>query len=877
MAPLFFRVLLLAYPPSLRRDYGLEMRRAVAEHWHMQRSLGSRVRFLAHLVGDFLTSWPRAWRGGRSRGPQRRWTATDLRDAARLFRRSPAFALGAVLTLALGIGASTAILSLADATILRPLPIPRADRLVQTTFSWSHPDFRDAVTEQTAFTTMAAWSNLTFGIEQPSGTLQVNGLGVSGRFFETTGQRPVAGRLITDADDRPGAPLAVVLSERLWAREFNRDASIVGRELTINRQPVTVVGVAPAAFRGLSLQFTPELFVAVINLPQLSTGFLADPAAMTNRGRVWLNLVGRLKDDATISQADEQLRQIYYRRRPAATEQDRSVWLTPVLGRAYGVNTAADLRRFVIILVAATGVTLLLTCATVANLLLVRAERRRHEFAVRAALGAGRTRLSRLLLVESLGIGLAGGLAGAIVASLTLRLLGTFALPGQILISDLQLSVDPALVAAAALLGLVTAVIFGMAPIWQTSRLQFAAALRGGARATTRQPVRSVLIGIQVGLCVLLLGGSLAFGRALQHALSLDLGFSITDTTITAINPSLLRYPASREARLRQDILDALRAQPRFRAAAWALLRPLSGAFVVETVIDGYVPPGGKLPTIQSNIVTDGYFEAMGIPTLAGRSFAATDAAGSARVAVVSQSLAAKYWPAGNAIGKRLSMEDPGAADPKWITVVGVAGDIHRTIGGPAVPMIYTPMSQAPASFTGNYLIVRGTGAPEDTVRDVRATLRQIDANVPITNAGPMRVHVNGPLMAHRLGLTLFMLFAGLSVVLTGLGLYAVVAAAISQRTREIGIRVALGARGAEVLRMVLRQGALPIVAGLAAGLAAAAAASRLIAGFMFSLPALTPVSVAVLIAAIGVVSFLAMLLPAKRALAVSPTVTLKD
>jgi predicted permease len=871
---LIFRLLLLAYPPSLRREYGVEMTAAIAQQWRDRRSLMSRVRLLGGLVGDSAASWRR-----RRPLPPMRNVSSDLRDAFRLFRRAPLFALGAVTTLALGIGASTAILSLADSTLLRPLPIPHADQLVQTTFSWSHPDFRDAVSEQRVFASLGAWGNLTFGLERDGTALQINGLVVSGRFFETTGQHAVAGRLLDETDDRPGAPLTAVVSERLWDRTFHRDPALIGRTVTLNRQPVTIVGVAPAAFRGLSLQFTPEVFVPVIDVPLLSTGPFASAAVMTNRGRVWLNIVGRLSEHATMAQAGEDLQRIYYSHRSAPADPDRSAWLVPVLSRAAGGNTAADLRRFIVMLLSATGVTLLLTCATVANLLLVRSEARRHELAVRVALGAGRARLTRLLFVESLGIGVTGGLVGGVVAALTLRLLGQFALPGQILIEDLQLAVNPAMLLASAGLGIATSVIFGMAPLWFSSRMSAATSLRDGSRVTSRRPLRSALIGVQVALCVLLLGGSLAFERAIQHALSLDLGFRVSDTTITAINPSLVRYPRAREIALRQDVLDAIRAQPQFRAAGWALLRPLSGAFTSQLRIDGVETAKDKPLTAQSNVVSDGYFDAMGIPTLAGRPFLPTDSDLSDRVVVVSEAMAAQYWPQGRAIGGRISTESAGAADPKWQTVVGIVADIHRTIGGPAVPMLYFPASQisAQGDFSPTYLIVRANTPPDDAVRDIKATIERLDASVPISSSVPMQAHVNAPLMAHRLGLTLFMLFAGLSVLLTGFGLYAVVAAAVAQRSREIGIRLALGASSSTVIRLVIDQGAVPVLAGLLTGLAAAAASARLISSFMFSMPALTTSSVVIVIAFVGGLACLAMAVPTRRALAVDPTVALRS
>ena len=802
---------------------------------------------------------------------------SDFRDCIRLFRRGPLFAAGAVVTLALGVGTTSAILSLADATVLRPLPIPEADRVVQTTFSFSHPDFRDLAAGHRTLMDLSAWSNAQFAVERRGETVQVMGAGVSGRYFALTGQSAIAGRLLQDEDDTSARSARAVISERLWTRVYDRDPEIVGATVLVNRRPVTVVGVFPAAFRGTSLQFAPELFVTLAHLADLSPGFLSRPGTMTSRGMVFLTLAGRLKPGTDADQAGDDARRIYYAARPPNTKPDTGAWFAPILPMAMGRQTAADLRRFVTLLVGAGGLAMLLTCATVANLLLVRADRRRHELGVRAALGAGRARLSRLLLVESLGIGAAGALAGVGVAYGTLQLLGAYALPGQVAIGDLGLTVNTRLLVATGTLGLLTALIFGLAPMRHARQAETSVVFRSGLRFTSRGRLRAALVGIQVALCVVLLGGSLAFGRAMAHALALDLGFNVRETTITSINPSLARYTFERAADLRRRTLEALQTRPGIRAAGWSLLRPLSGAFILKPIAEGEaLPPEGSSRDVQANVVTDGYFEALQIPIVRGRSFTADDLRG-AQPVVVSASLAARLWPATpDPVNRRVSLEDPGSPDMKWWTVIGVAADIHRQVGGPPMPMIYLPDGQVPPSFSPDYLMVRSAGPVDPVIAEIRATLRSLDPNVPITASVPMSRHVAGPLMAHRLGLTLFVLFAGLAFLLTVLGLYAVVASAVSQQTREIGIRVALGAEASRVLGLVARQGLWPVAVGLAAGLAAFALGARLIQSFMFSLPV---VSAGALVAVSGVVATgacLAMFVPARRALSVDPTVALR-
>jgi predicted permease len=869
MAPRLVRVLLFTYPPSLRHSYGSEIAEAVTEQWRRRTTFMSRLR----LAGELVTDSAASWRGKRR--PSMRDTSSDVRDALRLFRRSPLFGLGAVVTLALGIGATTAILSLADASLFHPLPIARAERLVQGTFSWSYPDFRDLVAEARTLSNIAAWSNGQFALERSSETTQVVGAGVSGSFFTLAEQRALAGRLINAGDDTIGAAPVAVISERLWERVFHRDPSLIGSTVNINRRPVTIVGAVAAGFRGLSLRTAPELFVPVSSLPGISTGFLGDPQLLGNRGRVRLTVAGRLQDGVSAPAVDDEARRIYSSHRAKPTE-DTTEWFTALVPQALGVSTVGDLRKFMTILIGASALTMLLTCATVANLLLVRAERRRHELAVRAALGAGRARIARLLFVESLGIGGAGAAAGVGVAVATLQLLGTYALPGGISIADLHLALNPQLLAGCAALGLATTVLFGVGPAFAAARLDATTVLRSGARSVSRQPVRAVLVTIQVALCVLLLGGSIAFGRALQHALAFDFGFNVADTSITAINPSLARYTPAQSAAVHEAALERVRALPSVQNAAWALIRPLSGALTIEPSLVGAVRPANAPESVSANVVTDGYFETLGIPILSGRSFTAADLRSPEGALIVSASLAKIYWPGEDALGKRMRLMDRDEDQSPGAAVIGIAADIRRTVGGPGLPMLYVPSNQVPPGFSADYLMVRSSRDATALLPEIRSVLRSIDPSVPVTSSTPMTEHVAGPLMAHRLGLMLFLMFAALAVILTATGLYAVVATAVSQRTREIGIRVALGAETSRVLAMVWRQGVWPVIAGVAAGFAAFALSARLIKAFMFEL---APVNIATLLAlglAIGAIAVAAMLLPARRALAIDPAITLR-
>jgi putative ABC transport system permease protein len=882
----FARVLLRAYPAAIRRDHGVEMASAVEASWRDHRTLMGRARLLADLVVDWATSWVRPGRSGgaASGAPEPRrpgggaWGA-DVQSAARLFTRNPLLALGAVLTLALGIGATAAIFSLADATLLRPLPIRAPSNVWALDFSWSHPDFRDLETAATPFAEVAAWSNQTFGLDTRSESIEVSGAAISGGYFPLIGVPPAAGRLLENRDDQAGAAPVAVLSERAWVRIFGRDPSLVGSVLLINRRPVTIVGIVPRFFRGLSLADAPDLFLPLEAMPVVGTGLLGRRQALANRGLVWLHVAGRLRPGATVAQATSAVDALYRQRHPPVpgAEPDH-VSMAPLARTALGGGSGDDLRRFVWVLLGATAVTLLLSCATVANLLLVRAERRRRELALRAALGASRARLLRLVLVESAAIGLAGGLSGLAVAAGALRLLGAFQLPGRVSIDDLGLALSPTLLALSVGLGLGTSLVFGLAPAWLALRRDPQRALGEGSRGTTlRQPIRSGLVAAQVGLCVLLLLGSVAFGRALRYALSLNLGFDTTTTALVTVNPARARYSRAQMADVDRRILEAVRAEPWVTSAGWMSILPLRGSMswqVSPISADGHVTTPVD---ITSNIVSDGYFAAMGIPVREGRPLSALDTATAPPAVVVSEGMARRYWPAGPVVGARVSMA-PDSPDPAIATVVGVVGDVRRGIDHTPDLQIYVAFAQHPDMFDfAQHLVVRTRLAPEAALGQVVALVGQVDPALPISTSQTMSEHLGALLMPQRLGLTLLLLFAGLAVVLTTLGIYAVVAFAVAERRREIGIRVALGAERARVLSLVARQGLGPVGLGVGLGLMAFVLAGSTLRALIFALPAMDVGSMLLLAAAIGTIAVGAMLVPARRALAVDPVVALRQ
>ena len=877
----FARACLYLYPPSIRREYGSEMAATMASAWRDRRGVRARALLALDLLRDVVSSWRHVRRAGSSRPSAMRRprpassVGADALAALRLFSRSPLFAAGAVLTLALGVGASAAIVSLADATLLRPLAIARPDRVLETDFEWSYPDFHELERADTPFTKVAAFSDERLGFDHAGGSTEIEADLVSGGYFALTDVRPVAGRLLTPDDDRAGAPPVVVLSERAWTRLTGREPAIVGSIVSLNRTPVTVVGIAPASFRGLSLRSAPDAFLPIHAYSVVGTGVFSRPQVLTGR-IVWLTVVGRLRDGATPAQAAAAIWAIQRRLHPPPPgEPPHPTTLGAVADRALADAGVDDPRRFVYLLLAATAVTLLLACATVANLMLVRSERRRRELAVRAALGASRARLIRLIAVECAAIGVAGSLGALAVARTVFTLLSSFTLPGAIAIADLDLHVSPSVFGVALALGLATALAFGIVPAWRGSRLDTSAALADGGRGAARRPIRGRLVAAQVAFCVVLLLGSIAFGRALRHALTADLGFDTRDTVLVTVNPAQARYSPARMSEVEARVIGALRAQPWVSNAGWMSVAPLRGLMFWEIGIPGVTAPGASVST-ENNAVSAGYFDAMGIPLLEGRAFDDADAAGTPFVAIVNEAMARTYWH-GRALGAHVAMNPRAGRDATLATVVGVVGDMRRSVDRPSSPTIYLALAQQPSELSSaQTLVVRGRMPQDAALGAALGVLKRIEPGLPIVSPQTMAEHLGARLMPQRMGLTLFLAFAALASVLTALGIYAVAAFAVASRWREIGIRVALGADRARVIGLVIRQGLVPVGAGAVIGGAAFLAAGSAMQRFLFGLPVLTAASAAMVAAAVALLAIAAILAPARRALAVDPTAALR-
>jgi predicted permease len=880
-----YGVLLRLHPAAFRRAHGAEILQHV-------RTAAGREPFalsVADVLRDGGASLLREWsaqlvrgRGGRSSLPSREAMPNliqDIRLSARALRRTPAFTLAAVATLALGIGANTAIFTLAKSTLLRPVQVREPENLVAWPWTSSYPDYEEYSKRTDVFEGVAAiggGGRLSLVVD---GAAELPRYAfVTGRTFDVLGVHPAAGRTIQPSDDIANGPLVAVLTYDYWRTRFGGDPSVVGRTFRANGRPLTIVGVLEEGFRGVSLSSNPPIYLPAGTYNQLQTGFFSRMNALTTRGFVWLRVIPRLRAGVSAEQAGTTMTAVYARLHPRKPgEKPELVQFTPLLTRALG-SRAGDVKTFVAVLVGVVSLTLLIGCANLASLLLARASARRREMGVRLAIGATRAAVARLLVVESVMLALSGGAIGLIVATLAFRLLSSYELPGGIAIENVRLVIDRTTLATALCLSLVTAIVFSVLPAWRVSRTDVLGTLRDQGRgATARSALRSSLLAVQVALSLVLLAGTALFARSLQSALSSPLGFDVHQVVSASVNLGLARYDEGRARFFYAEALQRVKRLPRISSAAWTTMLPTRGSWVNQTKIDGYVPADGEDVTVNMSQVGPDYFRTIGARLLAGREFTADDRAGAPPVAVVNDAMAKKYWKDGRAIGGRL--EQYG----RWVTVVGVVENaVTSELQGEPVPFAYLAFDQ---SLTGKesvaldpaHLLVKTRTDATDATALVREQLRAIDGELPLYDVVPFEQHVAPLVMPQRMGVVLFSLFAALATVLAAVGVYGVASYVASMRRRELGVRIALGATRGAVGRLVLAEGAKPVALGMAAGLLMAAYATRLIASFLLGVGPLDPASFAGAVLLLSIVALAASYVPARRAARTDPITALRE
>jgi len=800
----------------------------------------------------------------------------DLRYAVRTLVERPGFTVVAVLTIALGVGGTTAMFGVVDAVLLRPLPYAEPDRLVmlwtrtpggpQAAASW--PEFVDWREQSHSFADMAVWRGQSVSLTGGAEPERVVGAFVSDRFFPLLGARPALGRTFTaeETDPATARPVAV-LGHGLWQRRFGSDPGILGRSLVLNGQSHTVVGVLGPDFDGGNAPAHGWFMGCDVFLP---ISYFPNKKGLA-RGETEILVLGRLRPEVDASQAGTDMAVVARRLEQAYpdTHAGRGVEIVPLHEQIVG-----SFKPALLVLLGAVGLVLLIACANVANLLLARASRRRRELALRAALGAGRTRLLRQLLTESAVLALLGGALGLLVGHWGLALLMSLA-PAGVLPGSLTL--DGRVMAFALVLTAATGVCFGLVPAIQASRPDLDGVLkeagRGGSGSAGHR-FRDVLVVAEVTLSLVLLVGA---GLLLRSAVALqraELGFRPDHVLTAEFRLPPARYPEPRViAAFFRQTLERLRAVPGIESAALARAVPFSGNGGSTTLqVEGELePPKGREPVAQLNIVSPDYFRTMGIRQLEGRDFDEHDTADVPSVAVVNETMARQLWPGMDPIGRRLRLPDAG-----WVTVVGVVGDVrHSGPSEPPQPQIYTTHEQDARIFA--CVVARTAGEPMAMAAPMRAALWAVDKDQPVWKVRAMEELITGSRGTARAMSLLVGVFAAVALALAGVGIYGVMAYAVSQRTREIGIRMALGAASGRVLRLVVGRALVLTSVAIVLGAIGATVLARLLGTLLFGVGPADPVTFGVAAAALASVGTLAAYLPARRAARIDPVRALAE
>jgi predicted permease len=798
----------------------------------------------------------------------------DIRQAFRLFRKQPAFSAVAVAVLALGLGASTAIFSVVDAVLLRPLPFPDAGRLVsiEETFAGrpnavSPVNFLDWQQQVRSYRGLAMYQDQSMTLTWGDRAEAIVAYGVSSTFFPVLGMKPQLGHWLAPEDDRSPGPSSVVLSHALWQRIFGGAPDVVGRQVMLDAQPYTIVGVAPAG-----AEF-PEGTDAWVSL-----GLSARNLAQNSRGAHYVSAIARLRPGVSIQQADVEMRGIAARLASAypRTNQDSSARVQGLVDATVG-----DGRTALLLLLGAVGFLLLIACVNVSGLLMARAASRRVEMAVRAALGAGRLALVRQALIESLVLAGVAASAGTVLAAWGARAL--LAIVPTDLPRASQSGLDGRVLAFTALVTAASALLFGCLPALHSMAAGLGGALKesrrdagiGGSRR-----LRGTLVAVEVALAlVLLVGASLAI-RSFDLLARVSPGFEPRGViTFTLSLPGGVYKEHTQVAAFYRDLVDRLRGAPGVSSAAAVMIPPVSASgFSGTFTIDGRPEVSGPdEPHAQMRPITPGYFRTLGIPLVRGRAFDERDADGAPPVAIISQTAARRYWPGEDPIGRRLRMHVSaiGGRQP-FREIVGIVGDVKNArLDMPSAPMVYLPHAQHPASWMA--VMVRGSGEAALVQRAVTDTLREMDRTLVPLEMKTLEAHVASSRADQRFRAVLLGLFAGSAFLLAIVGLYAVVAYTTGQRRHEIGVRMALGASARRIFALVIGDGMRPVAIGLILGCAGALGLSRLMRTLLFGVRPFEPAIVVAAVAAFAAAAAAACYLPARRATAVDPTSALRE
>ena len=866
-----YRLLLRLYPREFREEYGDEMtyvyrRRAASE---------GVLRLWLALLGDVVLTAP---------GEHLSLLSQDVRHALRLFWRTPIVTATGLVTIALGISISTAIFSVVYGVLLRPLPYPDAGRLVELfednrtanmrRFRVSALNYLSWTERATGFEALGVLSAFPATLTDSGEPESVAGGAATASMFQVLGLAPIAGRPFRADDERVGAARVAVLGESLWRRRFGGDAAVIGQLITINNERYQVIGVVPASFRDIG-----RSILTSTDAPQVFVPFTIDPSR-ENRGNHTIRVVGRLRAGVSVGQAQGEMQRI-----AAALEQE-----FPTTNKGWGVqidrisNTMFDarVRPSLLVLLAAVVLVLLIACANVASVLLARNLSRQHELALRAALGARRSRLIRQLMTEGVCFSLVGGAAGLLLTTLAVRALKVILPPTLPRIDEIV--IDWPVLAACFVASIISGLVVGLIPAWRASRVvPLAEITQGrGVAGPSRSVARNTLVVAQTALATMLLVGAALLLQSFARLEQVPLGFEHDGVITARIALPRTSYPdAARTLGFWQRLLESMDGRSGVQSAAIGTSAPFTPG----------VRAGGRLrdrrtasaPTDQSvgaveHVVSANYFRTLGIPVLAGRTFGVGDALESPRVAIVSESVARALWPGANPVGQTVEWNGARPA-----TVIGVVGDVRGAAGqGPRGGSLdldpgsaaYFAVTQQPLSAMT--LVVRASGEPAATASLVRQATQAIDPAQPVTQFRRLGDWLDETAAEPRFTSLLSAVFAGVALILAAVGLYGLLAGAVAQRTKEIGVRMAVGADRGQIVRMILHWGFTVAGSGIAIGLLAAVAVSPALQALLFGVTTRDPFTYVVVALTLAIVSLSACYVPASRATKIDPLIALR-
>jgi putative ABC transport system permease protein len=864
-----YRCLLRLYPGEFREEYGAEM---ACLYRDRARDEGALKLWLA-LLADLLRTAPRE---------QLNVLIQDIRHAFRLFLRTPIVTATALLTIALGVGGSTAVLSVVYGVMLRPLPYPQPDRLVElfednrqrnlAMFRVSTLNYLSWAERSTSLEALAAFSGITVNLTGLGEPERLPGSAITASMFNVLGLPPLAGRGFRPEDERPGAHRVAVLAEPLWLRRFGGNRAIVGQSISLNEERYEVIGVVPGTFREVG-----RSQIASAGSPQIFVPLTIDPAR-ENRGNHVMRVVGRLRPGVPVDLARDEMRRV-----AAALEQE-----FPATNKGWGVRleTLYDsmlderVRRSLLMLLAAVGMVLLIACANVANVLLARGISRQRELALRTALGAGRSRLVRQLVTESLCLGVVSGACGLLLAIFAVQTLRV-TLPPTLPRLD-EIRVDATVLGLGLLLSVACGIFMGLVPAVRASRVALVPSLvqQGkGIAGSSRMLLRHGIVVAQMALATMLLVSAALLLQSLVRLQHVRLGFEPEGVIIARISLPPARYPdGARTSDFYRRLLGSLDGMSQVQAVGLGTSAPFApGVRVGVKVGDrASLSPDASITAVEHMVSSD-YFRTLGIPLLAGRSFGQEDALGSPPVAIISQSVARQLWAGKNPIGQTLDWN--GARQHE---VVGVVGDIRGSDGvargggldrEPGAAVYFSATQQPQNTMT---VLVRASSEPSAIVPLIARAVQDLDPAQPISQARRLRDWLDESTAQPRFTTTLSGVFALVALLLAAVGVYGVLSYTVVQRTQEIGVRLAIGAARGQILRLVLRVGLSWALTGIAIGLLGAFALSRVLGTLLFEVTARDPVTYSIVGVMLALVAMLACYIPAARATRIDPMIALR-